>query len=244
MLNASPSTPTLLISGIDTGVGKTLVTSAIAAYLQTYCASQRLAIFKPIQSGVGDREWYSQHFTLTQTLAQLTPLYFETPIAPPLAAAAEGKTVDLALLWPVFQELQQNYDWVLVEGVGGLGSPLTAELTGADLAYDWRLPTVLVVPVRLGAIGQTIAHVALAQKAKVNLRGLILSCPEACSSQEIEQWTPTHLLESMTQIPVLGVLPHVPDPTNLAQLAHAAAQWDLERLLPSLVIPTQAGASS
>jgi dethiobiotin synthetase len=226
---------TLLVSGIDTGVGKTLVTSALAAYLQTYRTAQRLAIFKPIQSGIGDRDYYAQHFTLAQTPAQITPLYFNTPIAPPLAAAAEGKTIDLALIWNAFQDLQASHDWVLVEGVGGLGSPITAELTGADLAHDWRLPTVLVVPVRLGTIGQAIAHVALAQKAQVNLRGFILSCPEPCSTEEIEQWASIDLLESMGQHPVLGILPHLQNPTDLAQLATTAAQWNLETLLPNLL---------
>jgi dethiobiotin synthetase len=234
MSNTMPSTPpatALLISGTDTGIGKTLVTSALAAYLQIYCAEQRLAIFKPIQSGLGDREWYIQQFALSQTPEQITPLCFSAPIAPPLAAAAEGKAVDLALIWKAFQELQSGYDCVLVEGVGSLGTPITAELTGADLAHDWRLPTVLVVPVRLGAMGQAIAQVALAQKAKVNLRGFILSCPEACSAQEIEQWASIGLLESMTQQPVLGLLPHLSNPTDLPQLAKAAAQWNIEMLL-------------
>lgn len=232
MPSSTPSAATLLISGTDTGIGKTLVTSALAAYLQTYCPQQRLAIFKPIQAGIGDRDYYAQHFTLTQNPAQITPLYFNTPIAPPLAAAAEGKEIDLTLIWRVFQDLQASHDWILVEGVGGLGSPITAELTGADLAHDWRLPTVLVVPVRLGAIGQAITHVALAQKANVNLRGFILSCPEPCSVKEIEQWASIDLLESMGQHPVLGILPHLQDPTDLTQLAKAATQWNLETLLP------------
>jgi dethiobiotin synthetase len=225
---------TLFISGIDTGVGKTLVTSALAAYLQMYRSQQSLAIFKPIQSGIGDREWYAQQFSLTQTLDQIAPLHFALPLAPPLAAAAEHKEVDLSILWQSFQDLQTRYNWILVEGIGGLGSPIVAELTNADLAHDWRLPTVLVVPVRLGAIGQTIAHVALAQKANVNLRGLILSCPEAHSEDHIEQWTPIQLIESMTQQPVLGTLPHIEDPTNLAALAQIASQWNLEKLLPNL----------
>jgi dethiobiotin synthetase len=234
---SSPLGAALLISGTDTGIGKTLVMSALAAYLQIHRAYQRLAIFKPIQSGSGDREWYAQRFALSQTLEQITPVWFKTPIAPPLAAAVEGKEVDLALIWNAFQGLKSSYDWILVEGVGSLGTPITAELTGADLAHDWRLPTVLVVPVRLGAIGQAIAQVALAQKAKVNLRGFILSCSEACSTEEVEQWTSIDLLESMTQQPVLGLLPHLSDPTDLKQLAQAAAQWNLETLLPALIRP-------
>ncbi len=225
---------TLLISGTDTGIGKTIVTSALAAYLKTFCAQQRLAIFKPIQSGPGDREHYAQQFDLTQTLEQINPLYFDAPLAPPLAAAMEGKSVDLALAWQTFQTLQKNYDWVLVEGVGGLGAPITAELTVADLAHDWHSPTILVVPVRLGALGQAIAHVALAQRTQVNVRGLILSCPDVCSAQEIEQWASVELIQAFTQRPVLGILPHLENCTDSAHLASIASQWNLEVLLPTL----------
>lgn len=233
MMPSAISTATLLISGTDTGVGKTLVTSAIAAYLQEHRTQQRLAIFKPIQSGLGDCEWYDQKFSLTQTLEQITPLHFTQPLAPPLAAAAEGRAIDLGPVWNAFQDLQTRYDWVLVEGIGGLGSPITEVLTVADLAHDWRLPTVLVVPVRLGAIGQAIAHVALAQKAGVNLRGIILSCAEADSSRQIEQWAPVELIESMTQSPVLGVMPYLQN-TEPVALSQIASEWNLEQLLPQL----------
>jgi dethiobiotin synthetase len=223
--------PSLLISGTDTGVGKTWVTSALAGYLNRFYPQQRVAIFKPIQSGVGDREHYAQQFQLSQTLEQITPLYFDAPLAPPLAAAAEGKSVDLGLAWQTFCTLQQNHDWILVEGVGGLGSPITRELTVADLAYDWKLPTVLVIPVRLGALGQAIAQVALARQARVNLKGLILSCVEPCSPHEIEQWASPELLESFTHCPVLGILPYQ-EHWKLGSLIQSAAQWDIEMLLP------------
>jgi dethiobiotin synthetase len=223
----------LLISGTDTGVGKTLVTTALMAYLQRFCPQECVAIFKPIQSGVGDREHYAQQFALSQTSEEITPLYFEAPLAPPLAAAAEGKSVDLGLAWRTFSTLEQTYDRILVEGVGGLGSPITPELTVADLAYDWKLPTILVVPVRLGALGQAIAQVALAKQSRINLRGLILSCPHPCSPEEIEQWASPQLLASFTNYPVLGILPYQED-CGLARLAQIASQWDIETLFPQI----------
>ncbi len=230
---------TLLISGTDTGVGKTIVVSALAAYLQTFCTHQRFALFKPLQSGQGDREQYRQQFQLSQTLDQINPLYFETPIAPPLAAEAEGKPIDLGLAWNTFQTLQKNYDRVLVEGVGGLGSPITAELTVADLAHDWHLPTVLVVPVQLGAIGQAIANAALVQQAQVNLLGIILSCSQPCSAQDIEQWANPELIQSFTQRPILGTLPYQANLTDLTTLAKTAASWDLEVLFPQIYASTK-----
>ena len=146
--------PILLISGTDTDVGKTVVTTALIAYWQTYWPSQRVAICKPLQTGTGDRELYQQLFDLDQSPEQLNPIHYSLPLAPPLAAAQEGREIDLAAVWTTVRSLQQTHDWVFVEGLGGLGSPVTLELTVADLARDWQLPTLLVVPVKLGAIGQ------------------------------------------------------------------------------------------
>ena len=222
----------LLISGTDTDSGKTVLTSALIAYWQRYCWAYRLGVCKPVQSGEGDRELYSRLFDLGQTPEQLNPLWYKAPIAPPLAAALEGKRVDLAKAWRVFSQLQAERDWVLVEGAGGLGSPITDELTVADIAREWRLPTVLVVPVKLGSIAATVANVALAEQKKVNLRGIILSCTESRNSQQLAQWTPIQMIESLTRVPVLGVLPHLRQVKNLETLAEAAAQLDLERLMP------------
>ncbi|MBW4495928.1 MAG: dethiobiotin synthase [Oscillatoria princeps RMCB-10] len=225
----------LLISGTDTNAGKTVLTAALAAYWQTYCTGKTLGIMKPVQSGAGDRELYLRLFSLNQSPEEMTPLYFQAPLAPPLAAEREGRTVDLAPVWRAFAALQRRCDLVLVEGLGGLGSPVTAELTVADLARDWRLPAVLAVPARLGAIGQAVANVALARQAGVSLSGIVLNCVAPCSQEEIASWAPAYLIESLTQVPVFGCLPYLDDPTDTAKLAKAASDLDLERLLPNAI---------
>ncbi|EDX85615.1 dethiobiotin synthase [Synechococcus sp. PCC 7335] len=226
----------LLITGTDTDSGKTVLTAALMAYWQRYCWAYRLGLCKPVQSGEGDREFYSQLFDLDeflgQTIEQLNPLWFKAPIAPPLAAALEGKRVDLAKAWQVISQLQAERDWVLVEGAGGLGSPITDELTVADIACQWRLPAVLVVPIKLGCISAIVANVALAEQKKIDLRGIVLSCTVPLTRQQIEQWAPIWMIESLTRTPVLGVLPHLIQTKHLEDLADAAAQLDLERLMP------------
>lgn len=221
----------LLIAGTDTDAGKTVLTTALAAYWQTYYPDRRIAIMKPIQSGVGDRELYSRLFQLDQSLEEINPLYFDAPLAPPIAADREGRQIKLEKVWRTFEALSQQRDLVLVEALGGLGSPITRETTVADLAWDWRLPTVLVVPVKLGAIGQAVANVALAQLNRVHLKGIVLSCVQACSEQEIADWAPADLIQSLTQKPVLGCIPHLSDPTDLVKLAQVASSLDLERLI-------------
>ncbi|MEO0458582.1 MAG: dethiobiotin synthase, partial [Cyanobacteria bacterium P01_A01_bin.114] len=110
--------PSLLISATDTDCGKTVLTSALTAYWQRYCQPHRLGVFKPIQSGVGDREHYLSLFDLDQSMAEINPLFYEAPLAPPIAAALQNATIDLGLAWQALQRLQAERDWVLVEGLG------------------------------------------------------------------------------------------------------------------------------
>ncbi|MFB2980248.1 dethiobiotin synthase [Microseira sp. BLCC-F43] len=222
----------LLIAGTDTDAGKTVLTSALAAYWQIYCRSRSLGILKPLQTGVGDRELYSQIFSLNQSLQEITPLHFSAPLAPPIAAEREGRQIELGKVWQAFDSLHKQRDFVLVEALGGLGSPITHELTVADLARDWGLPTVLVVPVQLGCIGQAVANVALARQSKVQLKGIVLNCVKPCSDQEIADWASIDLIGSLTNTLVLGVIPYLDEPTDLNKLAHVASNLDLERLMP------------
>ena len=221
----------LLITGTDTEVGKTVLTTALAAYLQKYQSARSLGIMKPIQAGTGDRELYTQMFALAQSSAEITPLYFEAPLAPPIAAAREGRNVDLGVVWQAFEKLRDSRDWVLVEALGGLGTPVSNEFTVADLAAHWRLATVLVVPVKLGAIAQVVANIALARLSRVHIIGIVLNCVQPRTDAEIADWTPLQLIQSLTNTPVLGCLPYLDNPTDLDKLAQVASNLDIERLM-------------
>ncbi|HEY9664754.1 MAG TPA: dethiobiotin synthase [Allocoleopsis sp.] len=231
----------LLIAGTETGVGKTVLTLALAAYWQRYGKLDRLGIMKPVQCGDrsafgvsgGDRALYQQLFSLNQSLEQITPLYFQSTLVPPLAAAQEGQRIRLDVLWQQFDQLLQTRDLVLVEAWGGLGSPLTRETTVADLAWDWRIPTVLVVPVQSETIAQVVANVALAQQSRLHLKGIVLNCSQPCTPEQIETWADPALIQSLTNKPVLGCIPHLADPADCEKLAQVAASLELERLLPS-----------
>jgi dethiobiotin synthetase len=222
----------LLIAGTDTGIGKTVLTSSLVAYWQTYYANKRLGLMKLIQTGVGDRERYQELFGASSGLEIINPLCFETPVAPPVAAEREGRVIALDKVWQALQSLEKQTDFVVVEALGGLGSPVTRELTVADLAGEWRLSVVLVVPVKLGAIAQAVANVALARQCKINLKGIVLNCLQPCTEQQLADWAPLDLIQSLTYIPVLGVLPHLSDLNDLDKLAQVASNLDLEKLLP------------
>ena len=78
-------------------------------------------MLKPVQSGEGDREFYQQVFFPALSLEAINPQYFAAPLAPPLAADLEGRSIDLAMIWQTLETMTQNHDWVLVEAAGGVG---------------------------------------------------------------------------------------------------------------------------
>ncbi|WP_448380641.1 dethiobiotin synthase [Gloeomargarita sp.] len=213
----------LFISASDTEVGKTVVTAALALCLGD------VAVMKLVQAGSGDREYYQRVLPPQAIPAELNPLSFAAPLAPPLAAQREGRTVDLAVAWQQLTQLRQRVPRVLVEGAGGLGSPVTWEWTTATLCAQWRLPTVVVIPVRLGAIGQAVAQVALARQMGVPLRGLILNEREPLTPAQRQDWAPAAWIEQLTGVPVLAQFPYVADIFDPACLQQAAYAAELDR---------------
>jgi len=216
------------IAATDTDAGKTVVAMALAAYWQRFQPGT-WALFKPIQTGAGDRAVYEQVFDLDQPPETIAPLSFATPAAPPIAADREDRAIDLGTVWQAFGALRRSRDTVFVETLGGLGSPVTAELTVADLCAAWRLPTVLVVPVRLGAIAQAVANVALSRQMQVDLRGIILNCPTPEAESQQALWAPPDLIAALTQTPVLGTIPYLRE-LNVDALAKVASTLEIERL--------------
>lgn len=222
----------LLLTGTDTGVGKTVLTAVLAAYWQQYCRDRGLGILKLLQTGQGDKEFYEQLFGGNPQVSLAAPATFEAPVAPPIAAALAGQHIDLQPVWEALSHLQQTQAATLVEALGGLGSPVTEELVVADLAALWRLPTVLVVSVRLGAIAQAVANVALARQTGVELRGIVLNCQHPEAQANLALWAPVELLLRLTQVPILGVVPYLASVADVAELARGAANLEIEYLLP------------
>ncbi|MEZ6194241.1 MAG: dethiobiotin synthase [Planctomycetota bacterium] len=166
----------VLVSGSDTGVGKTRVTAALARAL--VALGRRVVAVKPVESGwsadvAGDGE------CLAAATGQSAPgralQVLATPVAPTLAAEREGVTLDPATWVARIREFEREAEVVLVEGAGGLLSPLAPGLDARDLARTLGASVLLVVANRLGAVHQARAVVELARVADLELAGLVLS---------------------------------------------------------------------
>lgn len=153
--------PGLFITGTDTEVGKTFVTALIAKSL--VAAGLRVGVYKPAASGCTEADTASSDPQLLWEaagrpgeLSHVCPQVFAAPLAPHLAARAEGKEIDTKLLRDGVKFWQACSDIVLVEGVGGLMSPLSDDEYVADLAFDLSYPLIVVSPNRLGTINATL----------------------------------------------------------------------------------------
>lgn len=213
----------LFVTGTDTDVGKTAVACAIAR--QLVAARRRVGVYKPAASGGGAaapdvmRLWEAAGRPLTP--AQVCPQSFAAPIAPPRSARAEGRVVDERLLRDGLAPWWAASDIVVVEGAGGLFSPLGDTLLNADLARQLGLPLVVVDAARLGAIGRTLATVTAARASGLAVAAVVLSQPQPltgsladpASSASIARDSAADLAARLAPLPV-------------AVLAHEAARID------------------
>ena len=157
----------LFITGTDTGVGKTVLTALLVRLLRA--RQVNVAAFKPVCSG-GRADALALHAALagTLTLAEINPWHFRAPIAPVLAARREHKTVKLSQVLAHIRAGNNRFAMIVVEGAGGLLSPLGEDFDSRDLIAALRATPIIVAPNRLGAVN----HVLLTRAAlPPNLRG-------------------------------------------------------------------------
>ena len=182
MLNIPPVG--LFITGTDTDIGKTYVSCLIAKAL---CArGYRVGVYKPVATGgspadgkcvAADAVALHRAAGLSDSLADVCPQVFQAPLAPPSAAAAEGAVVDGNMLRQGLTYWAGKCDIVLVEGSGGLMSPLSDEDYSATLAEEFGYRLVVVAANRLGVINQSLQTLitAAAFGKGLEIAGVILN---------------------------------------------------------------------
>lgn len=143
----------LFITGTDTGVGKTVVTSLLARHL--FSRGVRVAALKPISSGNrNDARALAAATGSALRLDEVNPWHFRAPLAPLLAARRQRARVGLSEVVRHIRGLRRRFEVLLVEGAGGLLSPLGEGFDSRDLIHALDATPIIVCPNRLGAINQ------------------------------------------------------------------------------------------
>src|SRR5271155_3866852 len=162
------------ITGTDTGVGKTVLTVLLARFLRK--RGVNAAALKPICSGSrGDARALYAAMSGTLTLDEINPWYFRAPVAPLLAARRKDKRVKLSQVLAHVRAMQKRFDALLIEGAGGLLSPLGENFNSRNLITALRATPVAVCPNRLGAVNQVLlALEALPKNLRVKTRVVLM----------------------------------------------------------------------
>jgi len=179
--------PGLFITGTDTHVGKTFVSAIIARQLRH--EGHDVGAYKPVASGCvreGGILISEDALALWEAagrpgdLNRVCPQRFAAALAPQLAAKAEGRDVDKTLLRQGIEYWRERSDVMVVEGVGGLLSPLTeGPFYVADLAAEFGYPLVIVARNALGTINHTLLTVGIAKARGLKVAGIVLNQPSA-----------------------------------------------------------------
>jgi dethiobiotin synthetase len=205
-----PTPPTLFFAGTDTDVGKTYVASLIAAALVR--DGQRVGVYKPVASDcravdgtlvAADAVSLWEAAGRPRTIDDVCPQRFIAPLSPPAAAAAEGKTVDAKLMRSGADRWVDGFDVRIIEGAGGLFSPLADGLLNIDLVKQFESPRLLIVAAnRLGVIHQVLATCEGGKQRGVTPSGVILcqSTPDADDSVSSNRAE----IERYCDVPVIG----------------------------------------
>ncbi len=151
--------PILFITGTDTGAGKTVLTGLLAAHLRVQ--KIRVAALKPVCSGGRDdaRKIFAA-LDGALTLDEINPWHFRAPIAPLLAARREKKSMSRAEVLKHLRAVQKKFDVTLVEGAGGVLSPLGENFDSHDLILALRATPVIVAQNKLGAVNHLLLTLA------------------------------------------------------------------------------------
>lgn len=207
------SCPGLFVTGTDTEVGKTYVTALIAHSLRK--EGVRVGAYKPVcsggETGLDGRLVWPDIETLAEAIdgrdatERICPQRFVAPLAPPVAARLEDRSIDADLLRRGRDWWNDRADFLLVEGVGGLLCPLTEEETVADLAADLGYPLIVVARLGLGTINHTLLTVEVAQSRGLKVAGIVLNEIVPNPEDRATQTNPREIARRCS-VPVLGVL--------------------------------------
>ena len=220
------------ITGTDTGVGKTLVTGAIASALVRQ--GMRVGVMKPCETGcrVIDGVLMPEDAVFLKTMAQsdepmevICPYRMKQPVAPFVAAKLSRTTIDVARITAAFRGLCERSDVVLVEGSGGLLVPVNEKAMNLDLALTLELPLLIVARLSLGTINHTLLTERVARAGGAEVAGIVLNQTDRQHGGIAEKTNPD-VIRRFVQSPVLGPLPYLfpkqrSDPCVLADMADA-----------------------
>ncbi|MBW7475144.1 dethiobiotin synthase [Paenibacillus oenotherae] len=236
----------LFVTGTDTGVGKTLITAALAAALRA--EGRNVGVWKPVQSGASigsgdtDAERLLRGSGIDERPESVAPFSFEAPLTPLLAARAAGIEISLEAIAAGGLPLMERYESLLIEGAGGVAVPLTHDALVIDWIAALGTPVLIVARSSLGTINHTLLTGFMLRQRGIEVAGVVLNDgPGPAAALEADDPSiagNASLIEQYSGMRVLGRFPRIsPDRAlNAKELAKLTRTIDLSPIRQALNI--------
>ncbi|MCI4459066.1 MAG: dethiobiotin synthase [Thermocrinis sp.] len=187
----------VLITATDTGVGKTFI-----AYNLVYALKERgvkVGYLKPIETGVKDvpQDGVLLCSLTGQDLEEAVPVRYSLPLSPYAGILEEKRDFSLANLKEHYLRLLERYEFLVVEGAGGIAVPIKRDYNYANLALDWGLPILLVARAGLGTLNHIYLSYFYAKSMGLNILGIVMNGFEG---KDVSEKTNPIIVEELTGI--------------------------------------------
>jgi dethiobiotin synthetase len=202
----------LFVTGTDTSVGKTTITAALLLALQQQ--GQSVCVLKPIETGVNiahphqsDSERLRQLLTPPPSFKSVCLYALPQPLAPQAAACCMGITIDLSRIHSHVHKLTQQCSYLLIEGVGGIFTPITSHHTMRDVMTLLNIPCLIVGRTGLGGINHCLLTLEALQHVGITVDGIVLNEPSFQATTAITQQqhkSTVELIRERSSVPVFG----------------------------------------
>jgi len=203
------------VTGTDTGVGKTVITAALAMCLRKRGID--VGVMKPIASGIPQKTGFKSSDVsllcgaagITDSEEMINPIFLPIPTSPYDATKILNIPIDTPLIFEKFQKLLKIHQMLLIEGIGGIMTPIAKDFFVADMIKTMRLDTIVVTRSTLGTLNHSIMTLRMCQEYEIPVKGMIVNYFDERGSPA-EKNAPSTLYE-LTGIPILGIIPFVKD---------------------------------
>ncbi len=212
------SEPTLLkslfITGTDTGVGKTYITAGLGITLRKMGID--VGVMKPFAAGTAQKKGYkSEDIVILSRAAHacdpeklVNPQFFPIHASPYTAWKNLKIKPKLSTILSSFKKLTKLHDMLLVEGMGGVMTPILKDYYVTNLIKEMKIPTVIVTRSKVGTVNHTIMTVKMCEKYKIPVKGIIINNFDS-DGYKIKELIRD--LKNLTGVPILGSIPFIED---------------------------------
>ena len=223
----------LFIAGTDTDVGKTCVTAALITMIKKL--EKNVGFMKPFATGhKQNSEFKSSDVESLASISQindpeelLNPYFFSIPASPFTAAKKLNIDIKLSVIHSAYRKLPSMHDCMIVEGIGGVMTPIKSDYTVCNLIKELNLSTIIVCDSKIGTVNHTLMTCKMCELYKIPIIGIIINSVTKNGYDLIEL---KNNLEELTGLPVLGSIQHM-DNFQLQKFIEIFSQF-LHRLLP------------